>query len=483
MDSNERLKQTWKEYKEGLASSESDGAKADDLYRKMVWPLLLEKWRHNPEIHNAERLGDVAVSLHTLGNSPEALILAALALDAERVVVLHSERTGEYLPQIEQDLGKHVEAYQVSKGDPSDIYNVAKRILDDHAGGTIAFDITSGTKAMTAGLASAGFFIQAKASEIEIDVFYVDNDNYDSSLRRPVPGSEFLVRLPSPYVVFGELQEERARVLYRNGAFKEAEAIFRRMHSEFRVGKYLNFAELAHTYARWSALDLLGAERTLQKLVAYLKSDAAYGEPLREVLPVLSQQLAGLQQMVELVNTCSGSGRQQQTCTRLLGDVERAGWLAHTLFREAERYERSENYVLGALHYYRVLELALQHRLSLRNLSPHAFSPEQLESGVLEAFKQELATIFGTSARLPQAGNGLTLLNMAALLIALNDTAIIPLGNDFRKLHGTLDARNESVLVHGLSPASKSNVKNLRSFAERIVKAIFPDLPIKEVDL
>lgn len=482
MDFKERLKQVWREYKERLASNEADKAKADSLYREMVWPLLLEKWRDEPEIRTWGGIGNVEVSIHTLGNSPEALTLAALGLKAKKIVVLHSDRTKEYLDQIEKDLGRKIEPHQVDKGNPSEIYKVAKHIIDKYSG-PIAFDITSGTKAMTAGLASVGFFIQAKAREIEVDVYYVDNDKYDSALRRPVPGSEFLVRLPSPYVAFGELEEERALVLYRNHAFKDAESVFRRMHSELRDGKYLNMAELAHTYARWAALDFRGAEKSLESLVSFLKSDAAYGDPLRPVLKILDEQLRGLGQLVELVESCGGGRRKSPGCIKLLGDPDRVGWLARTLLERAEHYDKLENYTLSALHYYRALELSMQHRLSLRRINPHVFEPDKLGEDALARMQAELKNAIGESAIMPDPGRGLTLLNMASLLIAIEDDLVLPLRDDMRKLHGVLDSRNESLLIHGLSSASKSNVRSLRDFAEKLVERAFPKLPVSAVKL
>jgi hypothetical protein len=277
------------------------------------------------------------------------------------------------------------------------------------------------------------------------------------------------------------LQEERALVLYKNGAFEEAHRIFKRMHSDFRDGRYLNLAELAHSYARWSALDFAGAKRSLQGLVRYLSGDTAYEEPLRGSLGTLERQLHGLGLMEKYTKTCDGGRRQTPDCIRLLADSEGTGWLARTLFREAERYERLEHYVLSALHHYRVLELALQHRLAARGLNPHAFDPERLSDGVLGAFKEELKTIFGEAAHLPSAGSGLTLLNMAALLIALEDEAVLPLKSDLRELHGTLDARNESLLIHGLSTTKKASVERLRGFVERVVESIFPQVPVREV--
>jgi len=483
MASKEQIEQAWEAYKEKLSNNIGpDKARADNLYREIVWPLLLEKWRLEPEIRGWGDIGDVEVSIHTLGNSPEALILAALALKANKVVVLHSNITKKYLVEIEKDLGVKVEAYQVDKGNPSDIYKAAKQVIENNTG-PIAFDITSGTKAMTAGLASVGFFIQAKAREIEVGVYYVDNDKYDSALRRPVPGSEFLVRLPSPYVAFGELEEERALILYRNRAFKDAESVFRRMHSELRDGKYLNLAELAHTYARWAALDFKGATKSLHTLVSYLKSDAAHDEPMKSTLPVLIKQLSGLNQLVELVDKCEGGRRKNPDCLNLLSDPQRVGWLVHTLLKGAFHYERLNSYTLSALHYYRVLELSMQHRLSLRGMNPHVFEPDKLKKIELIKMNTELKNIFGESANMPASGRGLTLLNMASLLIAIEDDSIWALKDDMRKLHGVLDARNESLLIHGLSSASKSNVKSLREFAEKIVERTFPELPVDAVAL
>ena len=481
MISKRQLKKAWDEYKDTLSSG-SSRQEADRLYREKVWPLLLSKWRESPEIKGFDKTGDFAVSIHTLGSSPEALILAALALGANHVVVLHTEKTKEHLPLIEKDLGVRIEAHEVDKGNPVQIYKIARQILDRAPKGPIAFDITSGTKAMTAGLASAGFFIQAKAQEFKIDVFYVDNSEYDSALRRPVPGSEFLVRLPSPYVVFGELQEERGLVLYSNGAFRDAEVVFRKLSREHRSGKYQNLAELAHVYARWSSLDFKDALGVLDKLLDYLQSDAAYDEPLKSALDQLKKQQGGLMVMVELISACEGAKRYQPQCLDRLADVNSIAWLAQTLLREGGRYESQENYVLSALHYYRALELLLQHRLALRKINPHSFNTDALDGNESSIMESELQRIFGSEAYMPLAGKGLTLLNMAVLLTALKDQAVRHLG-DLRQLHGLLDARNESILIHGLSPASENNAKKLREVVEKAIGASLPKMPIEEVKL
>ena len=133
------------------------------------------------------------------------------------------------------------------------------------------------------------------------------------------------------------------------------------------------------------------------------------------------------------------------------------------------------------MHHYRILELTLQHRLAVRGWNPHAFDPERLPSGALDAFQEVLKTVFGESARLPSPGTGLTLLNMAALLIALEDETVLPIKNDLRELHGALDARNESLLIHGLSPAGKTHIVRLRSLVEKIVESNFPKVPVDEV--
>jgi hypothetical protein len=192
----EPLEELWLRYKEAVRA----GGNPQALYQEMVWPALLERWRREPSVYPTRQA--FAVSVHTLGTSPEATALAVLGAGAEQVYVLHTAETARLLPRLREDTGKDLYPIEIGKSDVAAIYREVKRLLERHPDVPMALDLTSGTKAMSAGLAAAGFFFQRFFPQVR--VVYVDNEDYDPELRRPRAGTERLVVLPNPQ---GRLKE------------------------------------------------------------------------------------------------------------------------------------------------------------------------------------------------------------------------------------------------------------------------------------
>ncbi|MDI6863639.1 MAG: hypothetical protein QMC97_09695, partial [Pseudothermotoga sp.] len=194
---NERLEKLWQEYKEKVKA----GQDPRTLYQQMVWPILLDSWKKSPVVEPQKFQFDV--SIHTLGTSPEATTLAILGTRSSEVYVIHTPETRKYLEQIRRDVGVELYPIEIEKNDVVTIYKRIKEVVERNIGKAVALDVTGGTKAMSAGMASGGFFFRRFFPNIR--VVYVDNEEYDEELRRPVAGSEKLVILPSPHEVLGDV--------------------------------------------------------------------------------------------------------------------------------------------------------------------------------------------------------------------------------------------------------------------------------------
>lgn len=190
------------------------GGQPQALYQEMVWPALLALWREKPRVYPFPQA--FAVSVHTLGTSPEATALAILGAGAERVYVLHTPESARFLPRLRQDTGKDLYPVEIGKSDVEAIYREVKRLLEKHPEVPVALDLTSGTKAMSAGLAAAGFFFQRFYPKVR--VVYVDNEDYDPELRRPRAGTEKLRILPNPHEALAEVDALFAKELYGKGS-------------------------------------------------------------------------------------------------------------------------------------------------------------------------------------------------------------------------------------------------------------------------
>lgn len=185
------LEKAWETFVE--LYTKGDVEEAQTFYQEHLWPLLVAKWQHEPQ-------GDLPqesfpISVHTLGTSPEAAVLAALALGSQEVHLLHTPDTEKHLPFVARWTGAKVIGHPVDREDPKPIYAVAQRLAQENRG-PLAFDITGGTKVMSAALMAVGFMLAREGHPIE--VYYVSNERYEPKVRRPVAGTERLKRVPPP---------------------------------------------------------------------------------------------------------------------------------------------------------------------------------------------------------------------------------------------------------------------------------------------
>ncbi|WP_337845920.1 TIGR02710 family CRISPR-associated protein [Thermus sp.] len=427
------------------------GEDPSPFYNETVWPLLLALWREDPPVR--PQFQPYEVSIHTVGTSPEATILAILGTRAERVYLLHTEESEKYLERIRKESGRAAYPIRVDRSDAASIYKEVARLLAQHRGARVALDPTGGTKAMTSGLAAAAFFLQRVYPEIQ--VVYVDNEGYDPRLRRPIPGTEYLVRLPNPYEVLGDVDEHLARTLYQEGEFKKAADYFHKAARKTGQEGFRLYGLLASTYQAWKDLDFSGARRALESLLRELDRDAHLKHPLNERRKALEAQQKGLTAILALLGE------------KNLSDKEGVAWLAATLL---SGYEGAKAHLpLAALYAYRALELLLQHLALGMGLDPDAphFAP-----GEEKALRDTLEALLpkGEEVRIPDRFG---LLHLLAYLKAKDHPALKAWDpKRLQGLQGALRARNKALLVHGLESPKEGDVEQVAKLARELLKSL-----------
>lgn len=441
----ERLQQAW----QNLKAQEAEGARAQEIYAQRVWPLLLELWRNEPQVYPLRETFEV--SIHTLGTSPEATTLAALGLGADEVYVLHTPESRRYLSQLQQDLGRAVYPIEIDKSDVTRLYQAVGEQVRKHPGKRIALDLTSGTKAMSAGMAAAGYFLQRVHPSLR--VAYVDNDAFDPALRKPVAGTEKLILLPNPHEVLGDLDEHLAQEFYGAREFGKAADRYQALRRKTGQGHFEVYAALCEMYQRWYALDFEGASSNAQRLLNFLTQDAYRNHPLNRHAQRLKEQKEGLEAIVALLKSKNFS------------EPKGILWLTATLLQLGdERRERQP--VSAALYYYRALELLLQHRLAVQGRSDDEpnLSPEEQEH-----LRQALSGWLGKPPEQIRPVQKLGLLESIALLRHLGDPTLEQFAEaDLRGYQGMLQSRNKSLLIHGLEVSKKGDLERLQQFGRRL---------------
>lgn len=447
-DLKQRIQQAWQH----LKTQDLEGTRAQELYNQTIWPLLLELWQQEPQVYPSRESFDV--SIHTLGTSPEATTLATLGLGASEVFVLHTPESKRYLDQLQRDLGRSVYPIQIDKSNVTQLYQAVGEQVRNHPGKKIALDLTSGTKAMSAGMAAAGYFLQRVHPSLR--VAYVDNDAFDPVLRKPVAGTEKLILLPNPHEVLGDLDEHLAQELYKAREFGKAADRYNELRRKTGQGGFEVYASLCEMYQRWYALDFEGALENAERLLKFLGQDAYRNHPLNRRAQRLKEQKEGLEGIVDLLKSQS------------LADSKGALWLVATLLQLGE--ERKERQpVLAALYFYRTLELILQHRLAVRGRSDDApnLSPEEQDY-----LRRALAGWLGKPQEQIRPVQKLGLLEGIALLRYLSDSVLKQFNEvDLRGYQGMLQSRNKSLLIHGLEVSKKGDVEKLQQFARKLYQA------------
>lgn len=443
------LEALWQSYKEAVNA----GGNAQALYQERIWPVLLEKWRQDPPVYPSRQ--PFQVSIHTLGTSPEATALAILGAGAGDVYVLHTPESARFLSRLRQDTGKDLYPIEIGKSDVAAIYREVKRLLEKHPGLPVALDLTSGTKAMSAGLAAAGFFFQRFYPEVR--VVYVDNEVYDPELRRPKAGTERLIILPNPHEVLAEVDALLARELYTKGEFGQAAKVFGEMVGKTGDRRYELYAVLCQMYQRWYDLDFGGAAKEAKKLLGRLSENTWLNHPLNQNRGALEGQARLLEEVEGFLR--SGDFGQRRG---ILG-------LAATLLHLAQR-EEARSLTLAGLYAYRALELLLQERLARLGRRAEAPGLSQEEQ---EGLRRELAALLSLPEGEVRVSPKLGLLDLVAFLRLKGDPLLArePLER-LRGLSGALQARNASLLVHGLGRPSDKDLEQVRKLARSLLEGL-----------
>ncbi|RIH91463.1 CRISPR-associated protein [Meiothermus granaticius NBRC 107808] len=411
----------------------------------------MDLWRQEPQVYPLRETFEV--SIHTLGTSPEATTLAALGLGASEIYVLHTSESRRYLEPLQRDLGHSIYPIEIDKSDVTKLYQAVGEQVRKHPGKKIALDLTSGTKAMSAGMAAAGYFLQRVHPELR--VVYVDNDAFDPVLRKPVAGTEKLILLRNPHEVLGDLDEHLAQEFYGAREFGKAADRYQVLRRKTGQGHFEVYATLCEMYQRWYSLDFEGASSNAQRLFNFLTQDAYRNHPLARHAQRLKEQKEGLEAIVALLQS------------QRFGEPKGVLWLAASLLQLGdERKDRQP--VLAALYFYRALELVLQYRLAKhgRDGDKPNLSPEEQTH-----LRQSLANWLDKDLERIRPIEKLGLLESIALLRFLADPALIEFSeNELRGYQGMLQSRNKSLLVHGLEVSKKGDLDRLREFSRKLYK-------------
>lgn len=155
---------------------------ARQLYFDKLFDEIIEIFENNLDW----QIEPIDVLFSILGFTPEPIILAARALKPKKHIIIHDKSVAynkdnnDFLPKF---LPEGFEKIELKDESFETIYDTLKEQMAFNEGKSYAINITGGKKSM---VASASIF----ARDFNSTIIYVDYDEYDSDLRRPMPGTE-----------------------------------------------------------------------------------------------------------------------------------------------------------------------------------------------------------------------------------------------------------------------------------------------------
>ena len=451
---------------------------ADQFYDNNLMKLIEEDYCERNKDYVFEEVDYLVMSV---GTSYEPLVLNIILLKPKKILFLYTRRSEQVLNKIVRYCGLEAHQYQkkpVDEKDPLTIYREIKTsYLEWGAPDKIYIDFTGGTKAMSAAAAMAGALVN-------IQLIYVGTDHYLTDFRKPDPGTEELIYIDNPITVFGDLEIEKAMVLFNEHNYagvREKLSHLKDSVPEPDTRQQLEFAYLlAEAYEAWDALDFITASEKMDKLNACLKRDARTHRRFlmmdyRDTLGCQGDLLRCLYHIPEKI-----SDRKQP---EILGDKDTMTALMFTMYQNASIREYQEKYDMASLLMYRLLEMIEQRRLMEYGLYASRMDYSKLDIGKIqvkeyaniEKINENLVRIkeavFRRSAS-PYLPDQVSLLEGYMLLLAMGDSICQsdtgrPI--DFiKKTRGMVYLRNNSIFAHGLGPVGKDNYLKFSRFVTEV---------------
>lgn len=437
------------------------------FYDEYIFPLVKEAFISKLESPPRKKYDALILPV---GFSPEPLILSILAIDPKRIGFLYTRETEKLLPRIQEETELTLDRITLYKIDGSNIVEVYEKIMElynnwEHPT-NIAVDITGGKKSMVSGVAMAGAVLGA-------DIYYVDNHQFDRELGKPEPGSEYLSLLDNPYTVFGDLEVDKAKDLYKGHDYAGAKRIFDQLKQQVRdpnkATTYEAYGLLCATYEAWDNLDIGSAQESLDLLLKTLGRFSSRGlTPLRDDKPILVEQTEALKRLNDIF-----ADEKRAFC------IPDGFHFAFMLYHSALRREAQGKLDTACLLLYRLLEWIGQHRLAQYSIMTN--KPDYSKSGMektelLDEYKKKRKAVYGSVSVL-DLPNPIALVDGFLLLDALGDEIVN--GLNWRAFRGQVEMRNRSVYAHGMS---KITPKNFNAFKSTVEKRFEKAQKIADVD-
>ncbi len=453
---------------------------ADEYYDTNLIQLIEKDFIERNSDRVREPVDNLVVSV---GTSYEPIVLSIALLKPSKLLFLYTEASANTLDKVIDYSGLKASEYEksrVNETNPIDIYREIKNIyLKWKRPSRMHIDFTGGTKAMSAACALAG-------AVINLQMIYISSEDYLVDFRKPNPGSEKLIYIENPLVVFGDLELDKAIELFKEYNFSgamEKLSFIKENSPEPDLRQQMNFIYLlAGAYKEWDSLEFETAHQYLNKLCYELKRDKVMHSEflLMNRFEDFCRQKNELEQLTRIREMI-----QEKKKHEILVTKEVVFPLMFTMQMNALTRESQKKLDMATLLFYRLLEMIEQRRLSKYNLFVSDMQYDNMKPNLrncpelkempsaarVDWLKKRVDSIKVGLFRHCRTGflpDPVSLLEGFILLEALRDPLMSSLNGGgitlLKRIRSMVFLRNNSIFAHGLGPVADDDYRKFKNF-------------------
>lgn len=409
----------------------------------------------------------------TVGGSPKPLIESIKSFQPRFVCFVASQETVDLIAEIKKEIDFKPKDHKVIIEDINDITRCYQNILncalilkkEEILPKNVIADITGGTKVM-----SAALVLLAITKGYSLN-YTGGTAREKGGVGQVISGSEVIFQQANPWEIL--LIEDRKKIAHMFNAFQFEAAlttIDAALENAIRpeLKYYLGALRcLAESYFNWDKFNHKQSCETLEKSFIMLKNfaDISRNDEAKSLIPVVENNLNFIR-----IFKKETSGFQEKITRSYLID----------LLSNARRRAKEGKYDDGVARLYRSLELTAQIQLKCNyNITSGKVSPEKVPIEIKDEFVKKYLDPVNHILKLPLQAS-------FRLLETLGDTMGTVYKKNENEMKKLLDARNTSILAHGLNSLNKQTFDSLWLAISRFSNVkeseliIFPSLSLQQ---
>ena len=421
--------------------------------------------------------------LISVGGSPEPIIFSIRKLRPENVIFFASQSTRAsiektIIPALDDKAPAHETILTDNEQDiEACVFALMKKVAPSlkklgspETDWPSFVDCTGGTKVMSSAVVWA-------SSLFPCEIIYVGTQETrdKEGLGIVKTGHENIIQKKNPWNRVGYLEARSALEAFNRGQYGVAETALRKLSekiTDFETRMLFDcLANVFHGYYCWDIFDHKQARQRLGKWLDKLQPIADEPEAAKRQIVI-----PGLKEFIR-------TAREQLSLLNDFAVPEKHGWfLTQDLLSNARRRgELEQKYEDAVARCYSAIEKASQTELkNTYGIDTDKVSLEQIPGVIREDFRRQ----FGNKTRFGLRDG------MALLLLLEQEKGVKSVGHRFSNLFNCsnleklLDARNYSILAHGLKPMNRGKYRELLENALDIMNLkesqlmSFPEFPI-----